>query len=127
MNHPSLSHLEFSPEQRANVNVPLLRKAVEWAEAEAARPVDECRWDQTTWVSHTECGTSYCIAGYVAQLVDPRFTYHDNVIEDGEDETSASVAEKALGLSGSMVVLFRGSNSIADVRAIAEAIAGEPL
>jgi hypothetical protein len=71
------------------VNIPLLRKAVEWAEAEAAKPPELCEWRQTYWVTPAseveaamwgiwadsrsavevgrapECGTCYCVAGYV--------------------------------------------------------------
>jgi hypothetical protein len=31
------------------VNVPLLRKAVEWAETEAAKPRELCEWEQNFW------------------------------------------------------------------------------
>jgi hypothetical protein len=69
------------------VNIPILRKAVEWAEAEAAKPYELCAWDQENWVipgtaedakawgynepfvesigKSAECGTCYCIAGFV--------------------------------------------------------------
>jgi hypothetical protein len=34
------------------VNIPLLRKAVEWAEAEAAKPAIDSQWVQGLWVSN---------------------------------------------------------------------------
>ena len=54
-------------------NLPLLRKAVEWAEAEAAKPLTESAWDQSVYrMSGSEldrtCGTAFCIAGYVAEI-----------------------------------------------------------
>lgn len=50
------------------LDVPLLRKVVEWAEAEAARPIEECEWNQELWaVAGVEiertCGTAFCVAG----------------------------------------------------------------
>lgn len=39
------------------VNVPELRKQLEWAES---HPDD---WDQDKYVQRTSCGTTYCIAG----------------------------------------------------------------
>lgn len=79
------------------VNVPLLRKVVEWAEAEAAKPREISEWEQSMWESDPhenlffdpnavdyiesqneyvkqaykksdECGTCYCIAGYTASI-----------------------------------------------------------
>ena len=34
----------------SEVNIPLLRKAVEWAEAEAKKPLLEREWDQSGWM-----------------------------------------------------------------------------
>ena len=112
-----------------NVNVPLLRKAVEWAEAEAAKPVDQSHWNQMDWVSERACGTAYCIAGYVAQLQDERLVSQSTIYdEDGKYLSSRLVAMEALGLTPPQAgVLFWGANSIEDVRRIAEDLAGEPL
>lgn len=118
------------------VNIPLLRKAVEWAEAEAAKPPELCEWRQVFWVSareytpawgawvssmpaekDPECGTCYCIAGYVvATEVGP--TPHD----------VPALAASLLGLTEYEAgPLFSASNSIEDVRRIAEEIAEERL
>lgn len=126
------------------VNVPLLRKAVEWAEAEAALG-DEGTWRQarymlpsvTSTMSPTEffylnrdrqiykvpdCKTSYCIAGYVAvevcgQDIDWLFGYRIR-----------ECAREALGITDQDAdLLFMASNSIETVRAVAEDIAGEKL
>jgi hypothetical protein len=136
--------------QVSDVNIPLLRKAVEWAEAEAAKPAELCEWNQSyyyiptleerdtkfahdstmqpepdfDWVAEArkdlapECGTCYCIAGYVASTVNGSFTYYN----------AEYIAKDALGLSsGQAADLFFGGNSIDHVRRIAEEIAGEKL
>lgn len=129
------------------VNIPLLRKAVEWAEAEAAKPYELCEWFQGDWVvtpgarkthrawlerkgqpieglAAKECGTCYCIAGYAAQVVDPHFADTDEV----GDTTAREVAQEALGITDRQAdQLFAGPNTITDVRRIAESIAGEAL
>lgn len=109
------------------VNIPLLRKAVEWAEAEAAKPLPESQWYQGAFRQEKACGTAYCIAGYVAQMQDPR--YAKDVWAGGKfvGETAA----EALGIKSSMGTepghLFYSGNTIEDVRRIAEDIAGERL
>jgi hypothetical protein len=119
-------------------NIPLLRKAVEWAEVEAKRPPQIRQWYQATYTVPEEdridmlnhepgCGTAYCIAGYVGALLDERFanaamtdTMH---VED--------FATDALGLTDRQAcLLFSGGNSIEMVRQVAEQIAesvGEKL
>lgn len=129
-----------------NVNIPLLRKAVEWAEAEAAKPAELREWEQNWWVltpeerqrrreapysaeygdteraayyKAPECGTSYCIAGYVAA--------QQGCTEHGFNV--AAVAADALGIDLAVAEssLFEGGNTIEDVRRIAESLAGERL
>lgn len=132
------------------VNIPLLRKAVEWAEAEAAKPLELCEWEQAEYVSpkwrqelwrrtyevkddappaeewfgrlalkSPDCGTCYCVAGYVAAGM------------YGIDEEISDVradAMEALGLDEDQADdLFHDDNTIQDVRRIAESIAGERL
>lgn len=135
------------------VNIPLLRKAVEWAEAEAAKPWEECQWEQTRYVSapqqismrdingieisntrkSDDCGTCYCIAGYVGAMLGFDF---DQVCGGRPASWSASdmdlcvdeYAANALGLpDGQADRLFMATNTIEDVRRIAEEIAGERL
>lgn len=144
----------------SEVNIPLLRKCVEWAEAEAAKPDVECRWEQREYVTvpyirahniasrrmgdvpwvygnewcerrdalaselEPECGTCYCIAGYVGQQLDERYARSATVDNRHVD----SFARGALGLNSSQAEqLFDSDNSIEDVRRIAEEIAGERL
>lgn len=126
----------------SDVNIPLLRKAVEWAEAEAAKPKSECQWEQKYYVlpvpdetnlmgwynaetvkqtrqalgRSDDCGTCYCIAGYIAHVSGREFTY----------ATAEPIALEELGLTNDHN-LFLASNSITTVREIAERIAGEKL
>lgn len=105
------------------VNVPLLRKAVEWVEEQDAIPGGS--WDQSVYVStYAPCGTVYCVAGYVGQLTDPRFKDTEQV----NGLHVETVASKALGLTEFQArELFDEDNSAPDVRRIAERIAGEKL
>ncbi len=111
------------------VNIPLLRKAVEWAEAEAEKPPALCEWEQTVYVlpperfelygRSPECGTCYCIAGYIAAQADGPVV---------DEDTAGNRAQELLGISDFQSdLLFDGCNNIEDVRRIAEQIAGEPL
>jgi hypothetical protein len=120
-------------------NLPLLRKAVEWAESEARKPEAESEWFQGAYAIEggdisRHCGTAYCIAGFVA-LHDGGHDLTPDYI-DGDDK--ASVARDLLGIDeydawGGDVDqdgLFAPYNRIEDVRDIAENIArkyGEEL
>lgn len=131
------------------VNIPLLRKAVEWAETEATlgrdnrgRPLGH--WYQGEWVldwnrfleesmQPATCGTTYCIAGYVGQLLNEQLRTSQWLTKPMPDGGFQSIhvsefAQEALGLTDEQANrLFRGSNSVEDVRRIAEEIAGERL
>jgi hypothetical protein len=114
-------------------NLPLLRKAVEWAESEARKPEAESEWFQGWFVSRGEhvsrsCETAYCIAGYAVYISD------FNVEQVGSPDESA---RELLGIDwddawnrGLGFGLFAASNTIEDVRRIAGNIAkkyGEEL
>lgn len=132
----------------SEINVPLLRKAVEWAEAEAAKPKELCRWMQSLYIcpspadletltpeqlaqlggrdcvttaSHgkdASCGTCFCVAGWIAFELEGNMSY----------QSTYDIARKALGLTGREASdLFDACNSIEQVREIAEEIAGEKL
>lgn len=126
----------------STVNVPLLRKAVEWAEAEAAKPWDQCLWYQGDWVApegevarygEVKCGTAYCIAGYAAMLTLGKGESFDEcggiVDAKGRDVEHASErARRELGIdTWEAERLFSAGNDIDRVRYLAEEIAGEPL
>lgn len=114
-------------------NLPLLRKAVEWAESEDRKPKPESEWFQTFFAMpgvmiDRDCETAYCIAGYVAKSAGREaneFEDWDDIAMEllGIDWTDAWEREKGGGL-------FAASNTIEDVRRIAENIAhkyGEEL
>jgi hypothetical protein len=118
-------------------DVPLLRKAVEWVEAEDAKDPADSAWYQGSWVTSDplrSCGTAYCVAGYVGTLVDSRF---ENSAKNGgwlvdpawvNDLHVSRVAQDALGLTDHQAeMLFDANNTAEDIRFFAEEIAGEPL
>lgn len=121
-------------------NLPLLRKAVEWAESEARKPQRESEWCQRYFATSgqalgRDCGTAYCIAGYVAEQAGLQVgVYHI----DGDNEAKA--AQDLLGIDDhdawgdswgrDGTGLFSSGNTIEDVREIATEIAekyGEEL
>lgn len=133
------------------VNVPLLRKGLEWVEEQAALPVTRRRWNQGSYVvpwrrwllsqvsaaeyhkavfqSETgalfDCGTACCFAGYIAQEAEPGF--NELSIED-QSQSARDVAIKHLGISEwEARHLFNGDIGPAAIRSICEKIAGEPL
>jgi hypothetical protein len=124
------------------VNIPLLRKAVEWAEAEAAKPEALCEWNQGAWVALPEemsfkspdCGTCYCVAGHIVASLGYTHPVKDefsdrmiNPVTKGHVDPFER-AQKELGITRDQAhSLFSGGNDIEQVRQIAEAIAGERL
>lgn len=132
-----------------DVDVPLLRKAVEWAEAEAAKPAEECGWYQASYVMPVRhgdgspvaffgeddsmilkseeingCGTAFCIAGWVYWQATGAIVL-DSL---GRAPDVDTFARKALGITSAQASdLFSGCNSIDRVRSVAEEIAGERL
>ncbi len=139
-------------EARSNtVNIPLLRKAVEWVEEQDKLPEIDREWLQASYqvdpIAHSHflvtdiptpsweraavqeqliphCGTAYCVAGYVGQLVDERYKHVQQI---GDVHVSA-VAIKALGLTDVQAkMLFHGTNDAERIRELAELFAGEKL
>ena len=119
-------------------DIPLLRKCVEWAETEAQKPYRERRWEQSRWKVEKECGTAYCIAGYVIELQGGYEWDRDEVWGDcirSSDglgvERVSTVANRLLGLTPEQGdALFYPGNNIQRVRHVAERIAqtqGETL
>lgn len=100
-----------------DLDVPLLRKAVDWAAAEAEKPWAQRLWDQRSWEMPSACGTVYCVAGYVVNLQGTdthQFTGYEYAV----------TALDALGIrvtpdSGWSFPLFHGANTLEDVQRIA--------
>jgi len=127
------------PSEQPTPNIPLLRKAVEWAEAESLRAEDG-EWDQREWRMVTDCGTTYCIAGYVCFINgaewerprgamtihadaddDPEYTW---TTEEGRWTTVEARARRLLGISmEESGRLFYPCEDIGGVRYVAEQIA----
>ncbi len=132
------------------VNIPLLRKAVEWVEAQAALPVERREWDQTGWrrtyedrqavigggcgcepcrqyYAQPRCGTTYCVAGHLVVEAGYEWSSESNsYLANGRRVDD--VAADMLGLGfGQASHLFNASNNARTVRRIAEDIAGERL
>lgn len=112
-------------------NIPLLRKAVEWAEAEAAKTDGTCQWNQGNYAWKTTCGTAYCIAGYVVAISDLPDATQEVMSSgcvrlwiNGELTCWADAADELLGLTDEEGdALYWGTNTVAEVRAAAEQIA----
>ena len=128
------------------LNIPLLRKMVEWVEEQAER-TEGREWYQNQWVSHPAalgsttahfCDTAYCLAGKVAvdagwtPVFDSRLSITDTVALNGERALVGEVAAELLGLpvdcdNHQIGGLFDPRNDATRIREIAETIAGEPL
>ena len=133
-----------------DVNIPLLRKAVEWVEEQAQKPDIDREWFQPNYVctptpraflmlrqtgwDHASlenlnqvaahCGTAYCVAGYIGMISDPRYAEAEVV----DDVHVSDFATAELGITRSQAGdLFSGANTAADIRTAAERIAGEAL
>lgn len=136
------------------IDIPQLRKIVEWAEAEAAKPRELSNWEQGWWVSDDgkwseydadgehhimekdpSCGTCFCIAGQLAFCNLNKGEWLDSdVVRDEMGDEITSVAARALDLLGvtynqrpQQFPLFSADNSIETIREIAEELAGERL
>jgi hypothetical protein len=115
-------------------NLPLLRKAVEWVEEQAAKPERHRGWYQPAWRETAseldrDCGTCYCLAGHVVESSGATWLDDETVAPEPGDfpEKYEFVGHRArllLGLTRDEGhSLFRGVNSAADIRRIAERIA----
>jgi hypothetical protein len=112
-------------------NIPLLRKAVEWAEAEAAKPHPQERlWDQSSYAQPSNCGTAYCIAGYAVINGVPGAEAEVNGWGDYYLRVNGEIAHwgtegcEVLGLTYEEGdALFADDNDIQRVREVAEQIA----
>lgn len=120
------------------LNVPLLRKSVEWAEAESKRPPLDCEWNQSFWGFKTSCGTQYCLAGHVLQEAGYDFVYGAgariamySLSPTGAQGDFSERAADLVGLSRwEASMLFSSENSIEDIKLIANTIlerAGDKL
>jgi hypothetical protein len=134
------------------VNIPLLRKVVEWAEVENELTQGRT-WYQGIWFGNEDyiayhistneisglditevfdCGTVMCLAGKIAFDAgwEPNFDGANNagsVVRDGHVRDVEEVACELLGIDMYATDLFDGDNTVEQIRYIAEDLAGEPL
>lgn len=123
-------------------NIPLLRKVVEWVEEQEQLTKGRV-WDQWSYYAYWEqqspwCRTSMCVAGKVAWdagwrpvwgVESPLDGWETPSIEkDGTTAFASVVGAELLCLTQSQAEnLFAADNDAADIRRIAESIAGERL
>lgn len=99
------------------INVPLLRKELEWATAELRRSVTdgvEPEWHQASWIwtrtakqpMETACGTSCCIAGRTVLDTGHQVAWYESRVDGGwvaaatvDGRTVSDVAAEELGLN----------------------------
>lgn len=104
-------------------NIEALRDAVEWVEREDAKRQrgEPSEWCQRTWF----CGSAYCVAVYIALKHGYSRAYGRAVERDGK---ACSVFHAALGILKIMRYecwrMVDANNTAADIRRIAEEIAG---
>ncbi len=117
------------------VNIPLLRKSVEWVEEQAALPWVNREWYQDEWRrpghfiinaqgQKKSCDTVMCIAGRIADWHGIEWNSNGYIAVDGR--SVPEIASELLGIERSSG-LFDVNNTAADVRRIAEELAGERL
>lgn len=127
--------IEDASIDRPEVNVPLLRKTVEWATDQwrKAQRGEASEWTQKFYFvkrQRLDCGTACCIAGKVVLDAGYEPAYEDGdvtawAVGDGEERPAGEIARELLGLS-----MFQGErlfwedNSIHDIWRIAEEISG---
>lgn len=136
-------------------NLPLLRKVFEWAETEAEKPPFVSEWNNATWREtglrkllfsaqvEGACDTTYCQAGYAAQVTGAEWVSEDWVKYDpdidGNDCATALVgdahivcvavqyrAQRLLGISEATAhKLFYAGTDIEQIRPIYQRIFAE--
>jgi hypothetical protein len=130
------------------MNIPLLRKAVEWVEEQDALATSKRKWYQGSWaqkridaaqenVNDPFCHTAVCVAGKIALDAgwvpvwddqNEAMFYADRATKNGVTLPIEHIAARELGLDVEDANdLFDGNNQAADIRMIAESIAGERL
>lgn len=130
-----MEHTINVPQPEREVNVPLLRKTLEWATAEhhKLRLGLPSQWDQGVWMDRQSCGTVCCLAGKAALeagWIPMSATEQDDVAArtgrdhnirhpDGRTGDVEQVADDALGLPEDHS-LYGGDNDIYTLWDIAE-------
>jgi len=105
-------------------NVALLRETMD------AVLAHQDQWDQAYWIRETECGTSYCFAGWVAALDGYTQTVRSSDLArrkalagnaSGETVVIRDHASERLGLTDEQAYdLFSAGNTLADLKRIVD-------
>ena len=86
-------------------NLPLLRKERDWAAEQLAKPTNKSelymnQWRMTWGLDWRECGTTYCIAGHVAEAAPGVVWLDDSDVTDGQTRRDVEeFAQERLGLN----------------------------
>ncbi len=113
------------------LNIPLLRKTMEYIEA---NPLE---WDQSSWASNTPCGTTMCFAGTAAFLagadlmLDLPGVSGSEACKTPEGDFLAidEYARQQLGLTASQAdrIFYSDPHNPQDMRRVVEHTIGEKL
>ena len=131
------------------LNIPLLRKSVEWVETQEQLAGSKRHWFQGSWtkklMDHAQqdlndpyCGSAMCVAGKVSfdagwkpvwyEEDDGGTEYADNATKNGVEMSIDLIARNELGITYEQSeALFAGYNDASDIRRVAESIAGQRL
>ena len=108
------------------VNIPLLRKEVEWVEEQDKLPYTVREWNQRVYVEPlfdtslnnanrkrqelgmaNHCGTAYCVAGHIGAQLDKRFARDSSIVVTKDDPLVQYLGEEyitALNREGTVLV-----------------------
>lgn len=112
-------------------DIELLDQALAWAE-HSENQAGVPRWDQSTYLRKTECGTACCIAGWVAlhegaqPILDSDGDPDSLMVtdSDGHRQDIPVLARKALGLTYEQAgFLFWGDNTLEDLKRMRDNLA----
>lgn len=121
----------------------LLRKGVEWVEEQDALPFEQRSWHQACWwispehhavmtgLKAKDCGSAYCLFGYLANITGQEWDAATAGMLGARlksGRTVESYVRDLLDLDDQEAEeLSRAGNSAADIREVAERLAGERL
>lgn len=125
------------------IDVPLLRKAVEWVEEQEALPPRQREWRQSVWrgvafrpagivqgplqaarvvSGGRSCGTTYCVAGYIAEMTggtwasnDTKSSLYQALLAEPDEEGAAWAYDSARSDRGPVLIVnasIRATNKL---------------
>lgn len=113
-------------EERSEFNLNLLRESVEWVEEQNELMENDRVWNQGRWntpaheYEQSECGTVYCLAGYIIQKGNSFSEFTTEGMFKNIDGCELPVSDGAAMLLGVELeesdLLFYGGNDAEDIR-----------